>query len=213
VLALGPLTSLAPALGDAKRNIGADVPRVVVMGGRRRDGGVSSDRGEFNFAFDVASAEAVLSCGRGVTVVPIDVTERVTFTERDVSRLRRTANNALVADLLSWMARTHPASPDGRGFAVHDAVALMLLISPELGETSQRPFSIWASGERAGELRPYDGEREAVDCVVDCDVGRIKAGLLELWAATPADPRDVYDTPRTDVALQPADEGAAHAPE
>lgn len=185
VLALGPLTNLARALAVAKNCGVAGVTRIVAMGGRRRNGADAPEIGEFNFAFDVASAEAVVSCGRGVTLVPIDVTDRVTFTEQDVDLLRRSASNALVADLLGWMVKRHRRTPDGGGFAVHDAAALMLFVAPELGETSQEALFIWADGERAGALRPYDGPRDAVECVVDCDAGQIKSRLLELWAATP----------------------------
>ena len=184
VLALGPLTNLARALADGKNHGGAGGTRVVAMGGRRENGAHVPNSGEFNFAFDVGAAEVVVSCGSGVTLVPIDVTERVTFTEQDVDLLRRSASNALVADLLGWMVRRHRRTSGG-GFPVHDAAALMLFVTPELGETSHEALSIWADGPRAGALRPYDGGRAAVECVVDCDAGQVKSRLLELWAATP----------------------------
>ena len=184
VLALGPLTTVARALAGTKDGGRAGATRIVAMGGRRGNGADVPKSGEFNFAFDVGSAEAVVSCGRGVTLVPIDVTELVTFTEEDVDLLRHSASNALVADLLDWMVRRHRRTPDGGGFAVHDATALMLFVDPGLGETSQEALSVWADGPRAGALRPHDGRRDAVECVVDCDAGRIKSRLLELWAAT-----------------------------
>src|SRR5262249_30097794 len=86
LLCTAPLTDLAAAV-SIEPDLGRKLGRVVVMVG------ANDGRAEFNWAANNNAAVAVCSAALPLEVVPIDVTERVTFAPDDVDA-------SLAADLL-----------------------------------------------------------------------------------------------------------------
>ncbi len=167
ILALGPLTNLAAAL-DA---VGDPAPgtRVLAMGGSL------AGPPEFNFAHDGRAAARVLGSGLAVTVVPIDVTRQVRFAAAAVAAIAREAANPLVGPLLAASLER------GGGHAhVHDAVALIALVHPELVRTV--PGRLAAAGGRPRLVRDPAG---AVEVVTGLDAGAAARHLTTLWIASP----------------------------
>lgn len=85
LLALGPLTNVAAAVHQcpaAMQKLG----NVVILGGARY-GGNKTPVAEFNFWQDPAAAQAVLTAGLTITLVPLDAFAIPTVTLKDVDKL------------------------------------------------------------------------------------------------------------------------------
>ncbi|MCA1689881.1 MAG: nucleoside hydrolase [Actinobacteria bacterium] len=165
ILALGPMTNLAAA----------DLPagtRVVAMGGS-----LAGPR-EFNLAHDPPAAARILDGRLGVTLVPIDITGRVEFAGQALGEIARAAVNPLVGALLTAARARHPG--DG-GCPVHDAVALLALVRPELVRVLRGRVSLTSAGRVALDPDPAG----ACGVVDDIDVGAAERLLGELWLASP----------------------------
>jgi inosine-uridine nucleoside N-ribohydrolase len=107
VLALGPLTNLAAAIGK-----GARFSKIVLMGGAVRVPGNLGDGGyfktdnktaEWNIFCDPKAAGIVFSSGAEIRMVPLDVTNQVPVTETFLNTFRaevRSALGRLVGEIL-----------------------------------------------------------------------------------------------------------------
>jgi purine nucleosidase len=124
--ALGPLTNIAMALVMAPE-IAAGVAELVIMGGGSR--GNITPVAEFNIHADPQAAEIVFASGLPITMVPLDVTERVRGTEERIAPIRALGTRAggAVAELLG--PRRSLAQP---AMAMHDPCVIAYLLAPEL---------------------------------------------------------------------------------
>jgi inosine-uridine nucleoside N-ribohydrolase len=137
LVAVGPLTNLAAA--EAKSpGILAKAKELVVMGGAFRHRGNIGSHAEFNIHCDPEAAEKVLASRNDVVVLPLDVTNRITFTEEHAEAIRKEAPNSTIAgflvNLAGFLTKTTMAYRDTegvRGFHVHDAATLAYLFHPE----------------------------------------------------------------------------------
>ena len=128
----GPLTNIAAAM----RREPAIIPKIAaisLMGGAMGLGNVTP-AAEFNIHTDPEAAEIVFSCGRPITMVPLEVTHQALATEAVTSHLRAAQRPvaAFAADLLVFFASTYhdvfgfPAAP------VHDPCAVAAVIDPTI---------------------------------------------------------------------------------
>jgi purine nucleosidase len=81
LIATAPLTNVALAIEKDIR-IMRQLRSLVVMGGAVRVPGNVGPVSEFNFAVDPEAAAIVLGAGLPLTLVPLDVTERVVLTRQ-----------------------------------------------------------------------------------------------------------------------------------
>jgi len=183
ILSLAPLTNVARAL---PRLPGRDpAAKIVVMGGAfGSPAGNVTPFAEFNFALDPVAARAVLMSALDVLVVPLDVTRLVTFGAADVEMVRKQALNPLTGRLLQANLDTHRRELGLEHCCVHDAVALMAMISPELTEVAHGQLKVATEGERAGNVSLVRGTGNGA-VAVKIAVEQVKLRLLELWISSP----------------------------
>jgi inosine-uridine nucleoside N-ribohydrolase len=137
LVAIGPLTNLAAA-EDKCPGILAKAKEIVVMGGVfRREGNITA-QAEFNIWYDPPSAARVFASRNDLVVLPLDVTQQVTFTEDRARDLRRAAPDDRIAKFIDGLCRSmtatsmsYRATKGIRGFHVHDATTLAYLFYPE----------------------------------------------------------------------------------
>ncbi|MDQ3512576.1 MAG: nucleoside hydrolase [Chloroflexota bacterium] len=134
LVCLGPLTNLAialnvvPWLPDLLRS-------VVVMGGAFERGGNVTPFAEFNvFADPEAAAQVFGAPFPDITVVGLDVTERVAIDRPGWERLRDSRGGA--AELVYRMARRSFAERGVEVFALHDPLAVAVAARPDLVTTT-----------------------------------------------------------------------------
>ena len=83
IVALGPLTNLATALGKDRATL-QKVGRIVIMGGAVKVPGNISAAAEFNFFVDPHAAQVVMESGIPLTLVGLDVAMKAPLARKDV---------------------------------------------------------------------------------------------------------------------------------
>jgi inosine-uridine nucleoside N-ribohydrolase len=133
ILALGPLTNLAAALGPKNA-----VEKLVIMGGAVRVPGNIGDA-EWNIYADPRAAEKVFQAGLPIELIPLDATNKVPIDAAYISRFRKEANTTL-GKLATQILATSPPP-----FA-WDPLAAIALTNPEVATTVPLALSIGPLG-------------------------------------------------------------------
>ena len=144
LVALGPLTNLALALAKDP-GIVPLVKEVVLMGGTL-SGGNATGAAEANIYGDPEAARAVFAAGWPLTMVGLDVTNRIRFTAAHLQRLARTRGpqNDFAVQILKGVA----ASSGEGGAPMHDPLAVGAVIDRSVIKTQD----LWVDVETKGEF-------------------------------------------------------------
>lgn len=193
VVALGPLTNLALALGRDRQRL-ARIGRLVVMGGAVAAPGNVTPAAEFNFFVDPEAAAAVVEAGLPVELVPLDVTRQVILTRaalaaglgrRDDRRAR------FIADMTPH-AFDGAAGLEEGGIALHDPLAVAVAVDPSLVGLDRLHVEVECEGRATRGLsladrRPIAPERRRpANCQVAMAVDRERFLDLFLERLCPA---------------------------
>lgn len=133
VIALGPLTNVALALGRDPARL-RRIGRLVVMGGAVTVAGNVTPAAEFNFHVDPDAAQAVLAGGLPVELIPLDVTRRVTLGRAALdTRLPppRGPRGQFLEDFSAHGFAFGGMRGDG-GITLHDPLAVAVAADPSL---------------------------------------------------------------------------------
>jgi purine nucleosidase len=133
LVALGPLTNVATALETAP-DIARRLRSIVVMGGAQHARGNVTSNAEFNMHVDPDAADIVLRAGIPLTLVPLDVTQKVIVTPPRNAALRAigTPVGRAVADLTGFIDRYDPERYGEVGTPLHDPCTIGWLLRPDL---------------------------------------------------------------------------------
>jgi len=156
ILALAPLTNIALALRSDPA-LATQIESIVMMGGSLTRGNVTP-AAEFNFYVDPEAAAIVFESGVPLTMVGLDVTERVTFTDAHLKQLRagRSAVSHAAAEIGSRVLDSAEKRTQKREFHMHDALALAYLLDPQMLTLEDDYIRIETRGElTAGESVAY----------------------------------------------------------
>jgi len=135
----GPLTNIALLL---ERTGGANVERIVLMGGAVAEGNMTP-AAEFNIWADPEAAQAVFHAGLDTTMIGLDVTHRAVTTPAIQVRLRASGTiGVFVADLIDFFSVYHNETYGWDGAPIHDAVAVAHVIRPGLVTTIDRNVEV-----------------------------------------------------------------------
>lgn len=146
IVATGPQTNVA-ALLLAHPELKPKIGRISFMGGGVAHGNWTP-AAEFNILVDPEAADIVMKSGVPLTMSGLDVTEKALIYPADVSRVRAVGGEVarVVADWLEFFYEFHrklgyPGAP------LHDPVAVVSLIRPDLLETKELCVEIETKGE------------------------------------------------------------------
>ncbi len=155
LIAVGPLTNVALAL---RRD--PDLPRLLagltIMGGGAHGGNVTPVA-EFNVWADPEAAAMVFQEAAPLTMVGLDVTNRVLLGGSEAARMRRagTSAAAFAADLLDYaFDRCREFGLDAA--PVHDATAVIAVTHPHLFRRSSHPVAVELHGEHTRGMTVTD---------------------------------------------------------
>jgi inosine-uridine nucleoside N-ribohydrolase len=154
LLTIGPLTNLALAL-RLQPGIATKVKSVVVMGGNAIASGNATPAAEANIYKDPEAADIVLGAEWPLTMVGLDVTRHVVFTDAHMAQLTASDN-----PLARHCARITPFYRDfyrkfvDDGFHLHDPTALACVINPDLFQTEEWPIRVEGDGIGRGKTWP-----------------------------------------------------------
>lgn len=178
IVAVGPLTNLAAAL-DAAPEIVETVRAVVVMGGAVRRGGNVTPHAEANIWQDPHAAERVFAAAWPLTLVGLDVTERITCTAADLAPMVVASPNTggFLAKAAEFYFDFHRETAGIEGCHLHDPAAVIAAHAPELFTRAAMPLAVTLSGEEVGRTQEA-ATGQPSDVCLDADIEGVRARFL-----------------------------------
>lgn len=188
LVALGPLTNLALAW---RRDAHAlrQLAEVVIMGGAVTVPGNVTPVAEFNIYVDPEAAQVVFASGVPITLIGLDVTERVRLTGEMIDQYVRPVGSPLSQFVMDCTAHaiefsTRVERPPG--MAMHDPLAIGALIDPTIVHTAPLSVQVETKGELTtgmlvADRRPLLSELKApanVHVALEVDAARFLAMFL-----------------------------------
>lgn len=175
---VGPITNIAEAIRldpDFARN----VKKIVIMGGALDVAGNITPHAEANTYHDPHALDLVLQSGADITMVGLDVTLQVLLAEADFAELaERAPHHGRFLQDISHFYLDFYRSVGLSGCGLHDPMAVIACIAPELFTAERTGLAVTLSGEAVGRtLR--DPARPPVSVLTGCDAAAIRALFFE----------------------------------
>ena len=148
IICLGPLTNIARAL-QREPDLVNHVGRLIITGGSVKCMGNATACAEFNMAADPVSAKAVFRSPTTKTLIPLDVTEQVVWNLDLLENLpsEHTRAGKLLRGMLPYLFRSHRQYLGLESIRLHDAVAIVAALHPELLRTEELVADVETAGE------------------------------------------------------------------
>lgn len=179
---IGPLTNIALLLATHPE-LAPKIGRLVIMGGGISGGNVTP-AAEFNVWSDPEAARRVLvEEDVPITLVPLDLTQRVRLDSTWRADLAAAGGRAAVlAEIMVHYADRYARYFGSDGVPMHDAVALLEAIVPGTLHTTPLPLDVIcdhgpARGLTLADRRPTTPARP-IDVALDADVDHVRTEVL-----------------------------------
>ncbi|MFT4012545.1 MAG: nucleoside hydrolase [Paracoccus sp. (in: a-proteobacteria)] len=180
---VGPITNVAEAL-KLDPEFATNLRGIVLMGGALDAPGNISPWAEANAWHDPHALQVVLRSGAKVTVIGLDVTMRTQMIARDFAELAEAApHDGGLLDGMSGLYLDFYASVGHEGCALHDPMAVIACLHPELFRFEEAALECVLEGEQIGRtIRAPDQPqgRAHHQVALECDSARIKALFLDV---------------------------------
>jgi inosine-uridine nucleoside N-ribohydrolase len=147
IVAVGPLTNIGTLL-RSDPEVARLIPQIVIMGGSLSGGNITP-AAEFNLYVDPEAARIVFDSGIPVTMVGLDVTEKVLLREEHIVILERAQNPVSQAAgkiMRATLNRAHQGI-DRTVIAMHDPLTVASLIDPQLLKFQDYYVEVETAGE------------------------------------------------------------------
>ncbi|WP_243722640.1 nucleoside hydrolase [Actinomadura sp. 7K507] len=186
LLATGPLTNLGAAL-LLDPELPSLIREVVVMGGAFDHPGNITTHAEANIWHDPEAADLVFATDWPVTLVPLDATHPTAVHDDWLDRLAAhdSAAARFAGRILDFYVDAYTPTLRRRGAVIHDALAAMLAVDPDLGEYTQRAVRVELRGELTrgttvwdARSLPAEDTRRPVRVAVGSDIPAFRETLL-----------------------------------
>jgi purine nucleosidase len=184
IVALGPLTNIARAF-SRDPELPSLVGRIIMRGGSVAQIGNVTPSAEFNIYYDPESARAVFRSPTTKTLIPLDVTRQVVLTLDFMDQLPETTNRvgAFLRRILPFSFRAHRQNLGLESIPIHDVVAMLAAVHPELFETQEMAGDVEVSGELTVGATVFDRRRTPrwrvnMEVATSTDVAAVTDGIL-----------------------------------
>jgi len=186
ILTTGPLSNIAAAL-QQQPDLDSLVAHLIVRGGTIGGPGNVTAAAEFNIYCDADAARAVFRSPITKTLIPIDVTSRITMGYELLERLSesRSPSGKLLRTLLPGAYRTYRQHLGMEGIHVHDAVALVLAVRPDLFTMQRLHGDVETDGSLTYGATVFDRRcppenQPNMDVVMDMDTTAVSNYIVRL---------------------------------
>lgn len=179
IVALGPLTNLA-LMFLMRPDIAPKIQEIVLMGGNAFAPGNATPCAEANIWHDPEAADLVFGVDCPITMVGLDVTEKVYAQPAWLDELGRIENPRaqFLARILPIYRQFYSRRTGEPGVFLHDSTTITYLLKPGIFEFAHHPVRVetqglsrgktWAALSYAGRQAPW-ADRKAVKICVNVD--------------------------------------------
>lgn len=184
IVATGPLSNIAAAL-QQQPDLASLVGHLIILGGTLAGPGNVTAAAEFNVYCDAESAQAVFRSPITKTVIPIDLTSRVVLDMDVLEKLpdEGSKRGALLRKLLPGAFRAYRQQLGLEGIHLHDTVAVVAALRPELFTTERMHGDVETEGTLTYGVTVFDRRRlpespPNMDVAVDMDTVGVRECIL-----------------------------------
>src|SRR5262245_3662886 len=148
IICLGPLTNIARAL-TREPELADQIARVIICGGAVKGVGNTTPCAEFNIYADPASARTVFKSNVCKSLIPLDVTDQVSWTLDLLEKLpdEHTRAGKLLRATLPYFFRSHRQHLGMESIRLPDAIGVVAALHPELFRTEDLGGDVETLGE------------------------------------------------------------------
>jgi inosine-uridine nucleoside N-ribohydrolase len=180
ILCLGPLTGIARAFQRDPSIIEA-VDKIIMVGGSTDCIGDVTAAAEFNMHFDPSSAAAVFRSATTKSLIPLEVTNQVTFDLNLLGILpaKHSRAGALLHSMLPHLFRTLRQHRAQESIVLQAVIGVVYLLEPSMFGSDQFSVDIEELGELTRgativDRRPYASSRRDLEIVTRVDVDAVR---------------------------------------
>ncbi|MCY2978428.1 MAG: nucleoside hydrolase [Planctomycetota bacterium] len=180
ILCLGPLTGIARAFQRDPSIIEA-VDKIIMVGGSTDCIGDVTAAAEFNMHFDPSSAAAVFRSATTKSLIPLEVTNQVTFDLNLLGILpaKHTRAGVLLHSMLPHVFRTLRQHRAQESIVLQAVIGVVYLLEPSMFGSDQFSVDIEELGELTRgativDRRPYASSRRDLEIVTRVDVDAVR---------------------------------------
>lgn len=173
---VGPLTNIALAL-RYDPSITAKVKSIVIMGGGVFSGGNVTEYAEANIWNDPHAADEVFAADWEVTVIGLDVTQKVVCAHSEFSNLVNDAPiiGSFLEQATEFYIKFYKEAVGINGCQMHDPITVVATIYPDLFKYEYHPIEVCLNTSRIGEtMISTDKRRRLAKVAVDVDIDAVK---------------------------------------
>lgn len=187
IVACGPLTNIARAFSRDPGLVGL-VDKIVISGGTYSHSGNITPAAESNMHFDPKAAREVFRSATTKSLVPLDVTEKVTFGVDLLEAIPKKFTRAgdLLHRILPFAFRAAHEKLGREAITLYDPVALVGILEPDLFKWREMAGDVETQGELTRGATIFDRRRRrhwefnmevAIEVDVDEVARRVVRGL------------------------------------
>lgn len=183
IVALGPLTNVAAVL-QRDASLATLIGQLIIMGGTYSGSGNVTAAAEFNMYCHPAAARRVFHSPITKTLIPLDVTSQMVMTYDQLDQLPgdQTRTGAFLSQILPFAFRAHRQVWGMEGIYLHDAVALVAALHPELFQMQASFADVETVGKLTTGATIFDRRRNApqpnLDVATDLDANAVMDCIL-----------------------------------
>ncbi|WP_428770755.1 nucleoside hydrolase [Treponema sp. HNW] len=175
LLCTGPLTNIALAV-----SLCPELPHllkeIVIMGGTWKECGNSSAVAEANIYNDPEAAKIVFSAFPSITVVPLDVTMKVTMSTTDMPK----SISPFISRIITSCCNAHHNKGESFIMPMHDVLAFLVLKYPELTKKKRCLIRVETRSSKSRGMMVFDFSRGNHMLCYDVDAKKAIEILLSL---------------------------------
>ena len=173
---VGPLTNIAMALRHDP-TITSKVKSIIIMGGGVFSGGNVTEFAEANIWNDPHAADEVFAADWEVTVIGLDVTQKVVCAHSDFLKLANKAPviGSFLAQATDFYIKFYQEAVGINGCQMHDPITVIATVYPDVFTYEYHPIEVCLEQSRIGEtMISRDKTRRFAKVAVDVDIDAVK---------------------------------------
>ena len=160
IVTTGPLSNIAAAL-QAQPGLDSEIGHLMISGGTIGGPGNVTPAAEFNIYCDAEAARKVFRSPVTKTLIPIDLTSRIVMNFDLLEKLpeESSPNGELLRQILPGAFRAYRQQLGMEGIHLHDAVAIVAALRPELFKTERMYGDVEIDGTLTYGATVFDRRR------------------------------------------------------